>query len=74
MAQEEIKEMANNETILPKPAEIEQLPEENNENPPADPPLPKALIEWLAMINRRWSVLQEESQAPLQEGKTDIPG
>ena len=52
MAQDEIKEMAN-ETILPRTAENEKLPEETNETPPNDPPLPRALIEWLAMINRK---------------------
>jgi len=60
MAQDDTNEMAN-ETILPKPAEIEELPEETNDNPQADPPLHRALIEWLAMINRRWLALQKES-------------
>lgn len=61
MAQDEIKEM-DDETILLRAVKNEKLPEETKENPTTDPPLPRALIEWLAMINRRWLALQKEKE------------
>ena len=38
MAQDAINEI-DNETILPKPAEIGELPEETDDNPQANPPI-----------------------------------
>jgi hypothetical protein len=66
MVQDEIKEMAD-ETILPRPVENEKLPEETNENSTTDPPLPRALIEWLTMINRRWLTLQKEGESSVYD-------